>query len=56
MGWPTRDPQSQKEETEIQKIKFGVDQAYIEQDTAIQILQNLLGIKPDESNYPYISY
>jgi len=41
MGW--RDPCSQKEHIEVSNVlKFGIYRAYIERDTAIQKLQNLL--------------
>ena len=43
MGLTTQDPYIQKERTELYKIlKFRVNWANIEQDTAIQKLQNLL--------------
>ena len=43
MGLTTQDPYIQKEHTELYKIlKFRVNWANIEQDTAIQKLQNLL--------------
>ena len=42
MGLTTQDPYIQKEHTELYKIlKFRVNWANIEQDTAIQKLQNL---------------
>ena len=41
MGFPTIDPHSKKEHTEINKIpNFGVNQASFERDTAIQKRQN----------------
>ena len=43
MGLTTQDPYIQKEHTKLYKIlKFRVNWANIEQDTAIQKLQNLL--------------
>ena len=43
MGLTTQDPYIQKEHTELYKIlKFRVNWANIEQDTAIQKLQNLV--------------
>ena len=40
MGYGTQNPHSQKEHTELYKIlKFGVNQANIRKDTAIQKLQ-----------------
>ena len=43
MGSTTQDPYIQKERTELYKIlKFRVNWANIEQDTAIQKLKNLL--------------
>jgi len=43
MGETSRDPYSQKEHIEINNIlKFRVYRVYIERDTAIQKLQNLL--------------
>ena len=43
MGYETQHPHSQKEHTELYNIlKFGVDQANVRPDTAIQKLQFLL--------------
>ena len=43
MGYGTQHPHSQKEHTELYNIlKFGVNQANIRKDTAIQKLQILL--------------
>ena len=43
MGLTTQDPYIQKEHTELYKIlKFRVNWANVEQDTAIQKLQNLV--------------
>ena len=59
MGLTTQDPYIQKEHTELYKIlKFRVNWAYIEQDTAIQKLQNLVtnvGIAGHLSGNPHIS-
>ena len=59
MGLTTQDPYIQKEHTELYKIlKFRVNWANIEQDTAIQKLQNLVTnvwIAGHLSGNPYIS-
>ena len=59
MGLTTQDPYIQKEHTELYKIlKFCVNWANIEQDTASQKLQNLLTnvwIAGHLSGNPYIS-
>ena len=58
MGLTTQDPYIQKEHTELYKIlKFRVNWANIEQDTAIQKLQNLqrnVWISGQVSGNPYI--
>ena len=60
MGLTTQDPYIRKEHTERYKIlKFHVNWANTEQDTAIQKLQNLLRnvwISRQVSNNPYICY
>ena len=60
MGLTTQDPYIQKEHTELYKIlKFRVNWANIEQDTAIQKLQNLqrnVWISGQVSGNPYICY
>ena len=60
MGLTTQDPHIQKEHTELYKIlKFRVNWANIEQDTAIQKLQNLqrnVWISGQVSGNPYICY
>ena len=60
MGLTTQDPYIQKEHTELYKIlKFCVNWANIEQDTAIQKLQNLqrnVWISGQVSGNPYICY
>ena len=59
MGLTTQDPHIQKENTELYKIlKFRVNWANIEQDTAIQKLENLVTnvwIAGHLSGNPYIS-
>ena len=59
MGLTTQDPYFQKEHTKLYKIlKFRVNWANIEQDTAIQKLQNLVTnvwIAGHFSGNPYIS-
>ena len=59
MGLTTQDPHIQKEHTELYKIlKFRVNWANIEQDTAIQKLENLVTnvwIAGHLSGNPYIS-
>ena len=59
MGLTTQDPYIQKEHTELYKIlKFRVNWANIEQDTAVQKLQNLVTnvwIAGHLSGNPYIS-
>ena len=57
MGLTTQDPCIQKEHTELYKIpKFRVNWANIEQDTAIQKLQNLqikcMDIRTSVRQYP----
>ena len=60
MGLTTQDPYIQKEHIELHKIlKFRANWANIEQDTAIQKLQNLLTnvwIAGHLSENPYISW
>ena len=60
MGLTTQDPYIQKERTELYKIlKFRVNWANIEQDTAIQKLQNLqrnVLISVQVSGNPYINF
>ena len=60
MGLTTQDPYIQKEHTELYKIfKFRANWANIEQDTAIQKLQNLqrnVWISGQVSGNPYICY
>ena len=60
MGLTTQDPYIQKEHTELYKIlKFRVNWADIEQDTAIQKLQNLqrnVWISGQVTGNPYICY
>ena len=59
MGLTTQDPHIQKEHTELYKIlQFRVNWANIEQDTAIQKLENLVAnvwIAGHLSGNPYIS-
>ena len=59
MGYGTQHPHSQKEHTELYNIlKFGVNQAHIRKDTAIQKLQILLRNvwnAGHTSGVPYIS-
>ena len=58
MGLTTQDPYFEEEQTELYKIlKFRVNWANIEQDTAIQKLQNLqrnVWISGQVSANPYI--
>ena len=60
MELTAQDPYIQKEDTELYKIlKFRVNWANIEQDTAIQKLQNLqrnVRISGQVSGNPYICY
>ena len=56
MGLATQDPYIQKEHTELYKIlKFRINWANIEQDTAIQKLKNLVTNVWNLSGNPYIS-
>ena len=60
MGLTTQDPYIPKEHTELYKIlKFRVNWANIEKDTAVQKLQNLqrnVWISGQVSGNPYICY